>query len=152
MNGKTMLWVYALMSRIGNPAKAVRKGFTLALRGFRSSYAPISPAIRTVDRKLRNRPRFSGKRYEPSVELTAIPTMNAMPPISGMLGRSFLLMSSPTIPFFLIIFIIVGELRKQVANAIANMISASNISDTQSPNHSISEKHLTLLNKYLREK
>ena len=71
-------------------AARVKRGFTFALRGRMSSMTPTTPAIRTVDTKLRNIAVLSGIKMEPAMPLTATPMRIAMPPISGISGLSFL--------------------------------------------------------------
>lgn len=133
MNGKTMLGVYVLISNIGNPAKAVSMGFTLALRGFRSSYAPISPAITTVPKKLINNQVFSGFMRIPPIMLTTRPTMMTIPPISGTRGRLSLCTSVPTIPLFFNSFRAGGMPKRTVRNPRENMARSTKTRDISRP-------------------
>ena len=53
IKGKIRFGVYVLKTRIGILANMVKNGLILALSGFRSSIAPIIPAMKIVKKKLR---------------------------------------------------------------------------------------------------
>ena len=105
-------------------ASVVRKGFTLAFKGFISSMAPIAPAISVVNKKLNNNSVFLGIRATPMSVLIINVTNIAMPPISGITGRSFLWTSRPTIPFSLINLMTIGKIRKHEVKLAINRISS----------------------------
>ena len=90
MIGNTMLGVYVRIKRIGMQANNVRNGFTFAFKGFKSSIAPIIPAITTVPQKLTSKSDLVGMSIIPTSKLTDNPIRMAMPPISGTSGLSFL--------------------------------------------------------------
>lgn len=109
---------------MGRHAKVVRKGFTLAFSGFRSSIAPTIPAINMVEKKLISSFVIYGNKTSPISVLTAKPSKMAKPPISGIIGRSFLCTSRPTIPLALIALITGGRNRQDVKKLTRKSIRA----------------------------
>jgi hypothetical protein len=133
MIGNTIYGVYVRIKRIGMQANNVRNGFTFAFRGFKSSIAPIIPAIAIVPQKLTNTSNFSGTRRIPIRTLIVNPIIIATPPISGTSGRLFLCASCPTIPLLFISSIIIGRQKKVIKKLVEKSINLSNIDHFRLP-------------------